>query len=55
MGEKRNIIPGNKRCEICGVRELDVENSVDSMIFCSKNLRDRKIFSNFAAGNVQNV
>lgn len=53
MGEKRNIIPGNKRCEICGVRELDVENSVDSMIFCSKNLRDRKIFSNFAAGNVK--
>ena len=22
-----------------------------TMIFCSKNLRDRKIFSNFAAGN----
>lgn len=36
MGEKRNIIPGNKRCEICGVRELDVENSVDSMIFAQK-------------------
>ena len=51
MGEKRNTTPGDKRCEICGVRELDVENSGDSMIFCAKSLYIPNICCNFAAGN----
>lgn len=49
MGKKRNIIPGNKRCEICGVRELDVENSGDSMCFGEKDFGDRKRIEKFCS------